>query len=98
VYPAGNNPAQECGLALRELEGEDRVIKEIYSDNAPEFKKMCEKRLVSHPTSTPYISTSNSLAERRNRLVLEGARALLEKAGAGANLWPCAAKHWCSSF
>ncbi len=43
--------------------------------------------------SAPYTLERNSIAERVNRTIVEGARSLLIQAGLPQNLWPYAMKH-----
>ena len=84
AFPQGSHTADQCAKALRDFEGPERTVKCIYTDGAPEFEKMCAKARpegICHPTSTPYVSSSNARAERRNRHVLGGTRAVLKRAG-----------------
>ena len=91
----------DAAQALNDFEGPDRVIKCIYSDGAPEFKKMCRKHRtegVAHDVSTPYRHTAGAKIERRNRLVLDGTRTALERSGLGHVLWPRAVRHFCFAY
>ena len=97
AYPVGHRNHQDSLGALRDFEGLDPVIKSIYTDGAPEFVKMCKTirpEGICHPISAPGVSTSNARVERRNRHVLEGTRAILDRACVGVKLWPYAVKHW----
>ena len=92
---------QEAALALNEYEGPDKIIMSIYSDGAPEFKKACQKLRpegVAHDVSTPYRHTAGAKIERRNRLVLDGARTALETSGLGVVRWPRAVRHFCFAY
>eukprot|EP00972_Heterocapsa_arctica_P016572 2445674-Heterocapsa_arctica.AAC.1 len=50
---------------------------------------------IRHDTSTPYRPTTNSVAERANRKVIEGTRTVLEQAGLSPRWWPHAVKRLC---
>ena len=68
-----------------------KCIKLIYSDGAPEFKKMCQghrKGGVVQDITTPYRHTVNAKIERRNRMVLDGVRTALDASGVGLCFWP----------
>ena len=83
-FPTAGRNYVDAAQALNDFEGPDRVIKCIYSDGAPEFKKMCRKHRVegvAHDVSTPYRHTAGAKIERRNRWVLDGTRTALERSG-----------------
>ena len=71
------------------------AIKLMYTDNAPELVAAVQKLRIKHNTSTPYKSTTNSIAERSIRTVLEGTRTILEHAGFPIQWWPYAARCFC---
>eukprot|EP00975_Prorocentrum_lima_P065782 12905466-Prorocentrum_lima.AAC.1 len=52
---------------------------------------------VPHDHSIPGMPRSNSLVERANRTVLEGARCLLSQAGLPFRFWPYAVRRFCSA-
>ena len=84
--------------ALLDFRGPDRnAIKQIWSDGAREFNKVCVELDIANPTSTPYEHTSNARAERSNQHILAGTRTILETSGLGVRLWPYACQHWCFS-
>ena len=87
--------------SLHEYEGPDKIIKSIYSDGAPEFKRACKKLRpegLAHDISTPYRHTTGAKIERRNRLVLDGARTALDTSGLGVVMWPRAVRHFCFAY
>eukprot|EP00972_Heterocapsa_arctica_P114083 16440647-Heterocapsa_arctica.AAC.1 len=83
---------------LRVFRGAKQKIKVMYTDNAPELVKAIALLKIRHDTSTPYRSTTNSVAERMNRKVIEGTRTVLEQAGLSPRWWPHAVKHVCFSL
>ena len=58
-----------------------RSPESLYSDNAPELKRLANRRGVRHLTSTPYDSQSNGIIERCNRKIEEGTAALMLQSG-----------------
>eukprot|EP00972_Heterocapsa_arctica_P049427 7274422-Heterocapsa_arctica.AAC.1 len=60
----------------------------MFADNAPELVKAIALLNIRHDTSTPYRSTTNSVAERTNRKVIERTRTVLEQAGLSPRWWP----------
>ena len=75
-----------------------KKILQFYSDNAKELVAAARLLGIVHPTSIPYVSTTNALAERRIRIVKEGTRVLLSNSGVPTSLWPLAAQHFCMSL
>ena len=75
-----------------------KKILQLYSDNAKELCAAAKMLGIVHPTSIPYVSTTNALAERRIRIVKEGTRVSLSTSGVPTSLWPFAAKHFCMSL
>ena len=67
----------------------------MYTDNAPELIKACRDLGYNHDKSTPYRHESNATCERCVRSIVEGARALLEKAGLPSCFWIFAVRHYC---
>ena len=66
--------------ASQETENSSRKLlepKEIYTDNALEFGKVCEELLWNHCISFPHRSETNGIAERAVRRVKEGTPAIL---------------------
>eukprot|EP00972_Heterocapsa_arctica_P011828 1733371-Heterocapsa_arctica.AAC.1 len=66
----------------------------MFIDNAPELVKAIALPKIRHDTSTPYRSTTNAVAERMVRKVLEGTRTILEMAGLSSVWWPHAVNHF----
>eukprot|EP00972_Heterocapsa_arctica_P019067 2814427-Heterocapsa_arctica.AAC.1 len=60
----------------------------MFTDNAPELVKAIALLNIRHDSSTPYRSTTNSVAERTNRKMIEGTRTVLEQAGFSSRWWP----------
>ncbi len=97
THPACAKSADEAALALDKFMGRQK-IRVMYTDNAPELVKAIAVLKIQHDTSTPYRSTTNGVAERMNRKVIEGTRAVLTQAGLSARWWPHAVKHFCFSL
>ena len=64
-------------------------------DNAGELIKAAKSLGWLIESSTPHRSTSNAIAERAVRRVLDGARTLQFHGGMPRIWWPYAAKHYC---
>lgn len=75
-----------------------KKIKRFYSDNAPERVATCRELGIVHPTSIPYVSTTNAIAERGIRIIKEGTRVVLSASGVPTSMWPYAARHFCMSM
>ena len=88
--------AAKAKQALKRFDPTSR-IKSFYCDNAPELIQAARDLGYSNPTSTPYRSTSNAVAERQNRVVLEGTRTVLSQSGCPTYWWPYAGHHFCFS-
>ena len=88
--------AAKAKQALKRFDPASR-IKSFYCDNAPELIQAARDLGYSNPTSTPYRSTSNAVAERQNRVVLEGTRTVLSQSGCPTYWWPYAGHHFCFS-
>ena len=74
------------------ITGPRRKIQEFRADQAAELKKAAEKMKWHLSPSTPFRSTTNAIAERANRRVLDGTRALLFAAGMTYVWWHLAVK------
>ena len=81
-------------FALRHFRGPN-TWEYMYTDGAPELLSSLDAMGVSHDQSMPGRSVTNSVAERTNRHVLEGARSLLMHAGFPAQYWPYAVEYFC---
>jgi hypothetical protein len=73
-----------------------RSIKTLRSDNGTEytskhFKAFCLKNGIRQQFTAPYSSFQNGVAERKNRTIIEGTRALLYESDLDQSLWTYAA-------
>ena len=93
-FPLMTRHNSEAYGALQEFYGAEKP-KRIYTDNAPELIRACKDLGYNHDKSTPYRHESNATCERRVRSIVEGARALLEKAGLPSCFWIFAVRHDC---
>jgi hypothetical protein len=71
-------------------------IKILRSDNGAEymsksFQLMCRDNGINQQITAPFLSFQNGVAERKNRTIIEGTRALLLDAQADQSLWIYAA-------
>eukprot|EP00972_Heterocapsa_arctica_P060978 8993188-Heterocapsa_arctica.AAC.1 len=64
THPACNKSAAEAAVALERFQGARQNIKVMFTDNAPELVKTIATLSIRPDTSTPYRSTTNSVAER----------------------------------
>ena len=78
--PQMNRDKHEARAALRRFDPKG-AIKSLWTDNARELMGAAADLGYNNPTSTPYRHQSNTQAERYNRLVLEGTRAIISASG-----------------
>ena len=95
VYPTARRNGPNAVLAFKHFVGPEDEVGVFYSDNAPELKAAARVMTWRHVISRDYISSSNAVAERAIRSVLEGTRVNLLQAGLNHGYWPYAARHWC---
>ena len=84
----------EAYSALQEFYGAAKPDR-MYTDNAPELIRACRDLGYNHDKSMPCRHESNATCERCVRYIVEGARALLEKAGLSSCFWIFAVHHYC---
>ena len=75
----------------------EKKIKTFRSDNggeftSNEFKALCKDLGIKRELTTPYNSQQNGVAERKNRTIMEVARAMLHDQEIPMHLWVEAAK------
>jgi len=73
-------------------------VKSFYSDNSGELLSAANNLKWVHFTSTPYRPQSNSLIERRLRMVYDGSRCVLFYGGLPPRWWPTAARYWAMQY
>ena len=69
-------------------------IKMVYSDGSKELKSCCKKHRLRHEVSDPGIPQDNGLAESMVRVVVEGTRSALSRAGLPGTFWTLAGPHF----
>ena len=57
-----------------------------------EFKELCKESRIKRELSTPYNPQQNGIAERKNRTIMEAARAMLHDQDLPMHLWAEAAR------
>ena len=67
----------------------------VYSDNSREIKAAVKQLGFPHRTSVPGIPATNTLAEGRVQIVVNGTKTALASAGLPCAFWPYAARHFC---
>ena len=93
--PDGNRNLAAAKRAFRNLAGPRQNIDSFYCDNAGELTKAADELEWVNPTSTPFLSPSNSRAERKIGHVKEGTRTALVAAGMPPGMWNYALTHFC---
>jgi transposase InsO family protein len=78
---------------LRRAQNEfDAKVKKIRSDNGTEFKNtqvedFLDEEGIKHQFSAPYTSQQNGVAKRKNRTLIEIARAMLDEYKTSDRFW-----------
>ena len=98
AYPSALKSADECTSALQHFTSSKDVIKNFYSDRAPELSAAAKILKWRHEKSKAYLHQTNAIAERQVRSVTEGTRTNLLQAGISHVYWPYALEHTCTSF
>ena len=75
----------------------EKKIKTFQSDTggeftSDEFKELCRESGIKRELTTPYNPQHNGVAERKNRTIMEAARAMLHDQDLPMHLWAEAAK------
>ena len=86
--------ADEVEEALRDFKG-NRKVDAVYSDNADELIKATVRIKAKHQPSITGVPKSNSIVERTNQLIRDGAATSLLRAGLPPPYWSYAVKARC---
>jgi transposase InsO family protein len=70
----------------------ETAIKRVRSDNSSEFKntkidELCDEFGIRHQFSVKYTPQSNSLIERKNRILIDMARSMLSEYNVSQSFW-----------
>ena len=70
----------------------DKKIKALRTDRgreylSDEFRKLCDEKGINHQLTIPYTPQQNSIAERRNRTLLEMVRSMMAQAQLPITHW-----------
>ena len=70
----------------------DVKVKQIRTDNGTEFRNQdlesfCEEKGISQNFSSPYTPEQNGVAERKNRILIEAARTMLNGSVLPKHFW-----------
>ena len=65
----------------------EKNIKTFQSDNGREFKELCKDSRIKRELTTPYNPQQNGVTERKNRTIMEAARAMLYDQDIPMHLW-----------
>ena len=75
-YPIGRKNTVTVINSIKHFAGR-RKIKQVYSDDAPEFINACSELKIPHDLSLPGKKQNNSLAERTNQFIVDQTTACL---------------------
>ena len=81
----------------------DVKIKRVRSDNGTEFKntnieEFLDEEGIKHEFSVPYTPQQNGIVERKNRTLIEAARAMLDEYKTPTNYWVEAVSTTCHAI
>ena len=85
-YPIGRRNTVTVINSVKHFAGR-RKIKQVYSDDAPEFINACSELKIPHGLSLPGKRQNNSLAERTNQFIVDQTTACLVHAGLPTCCW-----------
>jgi len=86
-FPTVTKSAEDTVHALERMVGRNVAIKRVHTDGADELRLACEELGWPQTVSTPGRPQTNGVVERTSRLVLEGARTLLNQSGLDKRWW-----------
>ena len=92
-YPTTSRLTEDCEMALKMFAGLKLKIQTFYGDSEGGLQAACKKNGIPYRRAQPGNPKTNSLAERANGDILNGARSLLLQAGLPASFWPFAAPY-----
>ena len=75
-YPTGRKNTVTVINSIKHFAGR-RKIKQVYSDDAPEFINACSELKIPHDLALPGKKQNNSLAERTNQFIVDQSTACL---------------------
>ena len=85
-YPIGRKNTVTVINSIKHVAG-IRKIKQVHSDDAPEFINACSELKIPHDLSLPGKKQNNSLAERTNQFIVDQTNACLAHAGLPTCYW-----------
>ena len=98
-YPCKSRKASEVEAAFRKFCGADLdKVKLLYSDNAPEFKKLAKKLKLAKRTSTPRRPKTNARMENKQLLIGNGIKTSMLQSGLNRKFWKLAGAHFCDTY
>ena len=79
--------------ASLETEFGRKTIRQLVSDNGGEytgkaFRDYCKSQGIKQLTTVPHTPEQNCIAEKANRTIVEGARAMMKESSTPGSLWP----------
>ena len=86
AYPSALKTAEECTCALQHFTSSKDVVKNFYSDRAPELNAAAKKMKWRHEKSKAYLRQTNAIAERQVLSATEGTRTVTDQSSAGWRL------------
>ena len=102
IFPGNSKNADSIVNCVHQVEGGNPCIRRWWTDSAPEFAKAAStirsQRPLAHYQTVPYRPEANGIAERANRLIVEGGRCNLIQSGLPDAWWTMATKHWVVNY
>ena len=86
AYPSALKTAEECTCELQHFTSSKDVVKNFYSDRAPELNAAAKTMKWRHEKSKAYLRQTNAIAERQVLSATEGTRTVTDQSSAGWRL------------
>lgn len=102
AMPARGKSASAIIESVHIFEGPELGVRRWWTAGALEFALAASRirppRPLAHYKSIPHRPQSSGVAERSNKMVIEGERRSILQSGLNEDSWPFAVQHWCMNY